>query len=81
LAGQDAITIVVEDSGLGVDQAVLDHVFDPFMTTRSSGTGLGLAIVQRLVEAHDGQVSLENLATGGVRVTVTLPAMAEGVLV
>jgi signal transduction histidine kinase len=80
-AGRDAITIVVEDSGVGVDQEVLDHVFEPFMTTRSSGTGLGLAIVQRLVEAHQGQVSLENLATGGVRVTVTLPAMAEGVLV
>ena len=58
---------------------MMDQVFDPFFTTKTSGTGLGLAIVQRLVEAHDGQITLENLTTGGVRVTVVLPIVMEEV--
>ena len=78
-SGIPGATIVVEDTGPGVDQTVMDQVFEPFFTTKSSGTGLGLAIVQRLVQAHDGQVSLENLPTGGVRVTVILPLAEERV--
>jgi signal transduction histidine kinase len=78
-SGPSGVTVVVEDTGVGVDQTVMDQVFEPFFTTKTSGTGLGLAIVHRLVQAHDGDVTLENLATGGVRVTVVLPAVLEGV--
>jgi signal transduction histidine kinase len=73
------VTIVVEDTGGGLNQDVMDHVFEPFFTTRSSGTGLGLAIVQRLVQAHLGEITLENVATGGVRATVVLPEVVQGV--
>ncbi|HEY1826662.1 MAG TPA: ATP-binding protein [Acidimicrobiales bacterium] len=73
----DGLRIVVEDTGRGVDQAVMEQVFQPFFTTKSTGTGLGLAIVQRLVGAHGGSVTLENLSAGGVRVTVVLPAVLE----
>jgi two-component system sensor histidine kinase AtoS len=51
----------------------MQRIFEPFFTTKNSGTGLGLAIVQRLVQAHGGQISLENAGTGGVRATVVLP--------
>jgi len=51
----------------------MDRVFDPFFTTKASGTRLGLAIVSRIVEAHGGDVSLRNGATGGAVVTVRLP--------
>jgi signal transduction histidine kinase len=72
---KDAVTIVVEDSGRGVDQTSMSHVFEPFFTTKASGTGLGLAIVQRLVQAHHGEVSITNVPGGGVRATVTLPGV------
>jgi signal transduction histidine kinase len=66
-------TFTVEDSGSGIKGATMQRVFEPFFTTKDSGTGLGLAIVQRLVQAHGGEISLENAATGGVRATVVLP--------
>jgi signal transduction histidine kinase len=66
-------TFTVEDTGSGITDAAKQRIFEPFFTTKNSGTGLGLAIVQRLVEAHGGQISLENGSTGGVRATVVLP--------
>jgi two-component system sensor histidine kinase HydH len=66
-------TFTVEDTGSGITDATKQRIFEPFFTTKNSGTGLGLAIVQRLVEAHGGQISLENGSTGGVRATVVLP--------
>jgi signal transduction histidine kinase len=66
-------TLTVEDTGSGIHDTSMQRIFEPFFTTKNSGTGLGLAIVQRLVEAHGGQISLENAATGGVRATVVLP--------
>ncbi len=46
-------------------QALAGQVFDPFVTGRESGTGLGLALVRRVVEEHEGSVSLESLPTVG----------------
>jgi signal transduction histidine kinase len=66
-------TFTVEDTGGGIQDDEMQRIFEPFFTTKNSGTGLGLAIVQRLVQAHGGQISLENAATGGVRATVVLP--------
>jgi signal transduction histidine kinase len=65
--------IVVHDSGSGIDPEVADRLFDPFFTTKDGGTGLGLAIVHRLVEAHGGQVSIENDSGGGARVSIRIP--------
>jgi signal transduction histidine kinase len=70
------VTIVVADSGDGVDHKAMGHVFEPFFTTKNTGTGLGLAIVQRLVQAHHGEITLDNVPGGGVRATVTLPGVA-----
>lgn len=69
----DSAVISVSDEGPGVDEAVRDSIFDPFVTTRDEGTGLGLAIVHRLVAAHGGEVSVENQSGGGARFSVTLP--------
>lgn len=65
----------VEDDGPGIDGVLSDQVFEPFFTTKHDGTGLGLAIVRRLIEAHDGEVTLERRAEGpGARVVVRIPA-------
>ncbi len=69
----DRIEISVADRGRGIAPEHLPRLFDAFFTTRDDGNGLGLAIVQRVVAAHHGQVTIENRAGGGVRVTIVLP--------
>lgn len=66
--------VTVEDTGPGFDPEIAGRLFDPFFTTKQGGTGLGLAIVQRIVEAHGGEVSIDNGDSGGAKVTIAFPA-------
>jgi signal transduction histidine kinase len=59
------LRLVVRDTGPGVPAHLLDKIFNPFFTTKDTGTGLGLAIVHRIVEAHDGTISVRNGPNGG----------------
>ena len=63
----------VADRGPGFPPEVIDHAFEPYVTTKPKGTGLGLAIVRKIVEEHAGRVALANLEPHGARVTVALP--------
>ena len=61
------------DHGPGIAPDIIDKVWDPFFTTKDDGTGLGLGIVSKIIEAHNGQVSVENVSDGGTRVVLQLP--------
>lgn len=50
------IEITVTDNGPGIDPALRDHVFEPFVTSKASGQGLGLALVRKLVRDMDGRI-------------------------
>ncbi|MDB5296004.1 MAG: two-component system sensor histidine kinase [Phycisphaerales bacterium] len=60
-------SLAVHDTGPGIPPDVLDKVFNPFFTTKDTGTGLGLSIVHRIVEAHDGTITVVNADGGGAR--------------
>ncbi|GAB3516250.1 ATP-binding protein [Photobacterium alginatilyticum] len=68
---RSTISIVIKDSGVGISQDRLEHIFDPFVQAESSttrefgGTGLGLAIVKQLVLLMDGRVSVQSEAGVG----------------
>jgi signal transduction histidine kinase len=65
LEDQGKFRLSIKDSGPGIPPNVLDKIFNPFFTTKESGTGLGLAIVHRIVEAHDGTITVTNAPQGG----------------
>ncbi len=65
--------ITLEDSGSGIEPALVERLFIPFSSTKPGGTGLGLAIVKRIIDAHNGTVALENAPSGGARATLRLP--------
>jgi PAS domain S-box-containing protein len=69
----DGVSLVVEDSGTGIEPAVLSQVFDPFFTTKEAGTGLGLSIVRKIVDQHQGEVRIESTRGVGTRAIVKLP--------
>jgi two-component system, cell cycle sensor histidine kinase and response regulator CckA len=69
----ERVTLVVEDTGIGIDPAALGQVFDPFFTTKEAGTGLGLSIVRKIVDQHRGEVRIESEMGAGTRATVSLP--------
>ena len=65
--------IIVSDQGKGMSEQVMANALIPFYSTKSSGSGLGLALCREIVEAHHGQISLHNQATGGLSVHIILP--------
>jgi signal transduction histidine kinase len=73
----DHVRVSVEDSGEGLTGEAAQRMFDRFWrgdTARSTeGSGLGLAIARGLVEAQGGRIWAEPVATGGARVSFTLP--------
>jgi signal transduction histidine kinase len=71
---QDGWAVVcIEDEGHGLPEPDKEKIWDPFFTTKDTGTGLGLGIVRKTIEAHHGDVRIENRSEGGARVIVRLP--------
>lgn len=71
--GEQVVQVSVTDNGPGFQSNNVEQVFDPYVTSKPKGTGLGLAIVKKLVEEHAGTIDAGNQASGGARVTITLP--------
>lgn len=71
--GRNAVAIAVEDSGLGIDPAKLDAIFDPFVTTKAQGMGLGLAICRAIVERHGGELTASSDGQSGASFQIMLP--------
>jgi two-component system sensor histidine kinase PilS (NtrC family) len=65
--------VTFKDDGEGMDDEVVEHVFRPFYTGKSSGTGLGLAIASKIVEEHSGTIELRSTRGEGTVVSVYLP--------
>jgi len=82
VAGHDAenvIQFIVWDTGIGISEAEMEHIFQPFMqldrklSREYEGSGLGLALVANLAELHGGSIWLESTVGQGSRFTVALP--------
>ena len=75
--GPDRIEICLADTGQGIGESDLPHVFEPFYSTKAEGTGLGLAAVYRIVQDHGGQIEVRSRPGEGTAMTLALPALPE----
>jgi cell cycle sensor histidine kinase DivJ len=77
------VTVMVEDTGVGIGTEDLPRIGDPFFQARSSydrrhdGTGLGLSIVKGLLRLHGGRMEIDSKLGEGTRVTIRLPVDCE----
>ena len=66
----------LRDRGPGLATEVLDHLFEPFVTTRPGGLGLGLSLCASLAGAMGGALSAQNMPAGGAEFRLELPLAA-----
>jgi two-component system NtrC family sensor kinase len=71
-AGQ-FVQVEVRDTGVGIPPENLDHIFDPFFTSKEEGSGLGLSISHQIVQEHGGYVTVESKAGSGTTFFINLP--------
>jgi signal transduction histidine kinase len=67
------LEIAVSDTGADMSTGVLEKLWTSFFTTKAKGMGLGLSICKRIVEAHEGNISVESTVGKGTKFTVTIP--------
>jgi two-component system sensor histidine kinase HydH len=73
LPGADNLTVIISDSGAGIEKVDLPKIYDPYFTSKPAGTGLGLAVVQKIMEAHGGKINVESTAGEGTKVFLYFP--------
>ncbi|HEX9758957.1 MAG TPA: ATP-binding protein [Nitrospiria bacterium] len=76
--GSDWVQIEVKDTGPGIPEDSLEHIFDPFYTTKHDskdreGTGLGLAIVHQIIQEHGGSIEVKSEMGKGTSFIINLP--------
>lgn len=73
------LLIKIMDNGKGMSEDILEHIFDPFYTTKpvGEGTGLGLSISYKIIQEHQGKLLVSSIEGKGTQFTIALPLNAE----
>lgn len=72
----DGIHLSVSDQGAGIAAEHLESIFNPFFTTKTAGTGLGLAIVTKIVDEHNGKITVQSAPGAGTTFNLVMPLQA-----
>lgn len=67
------IQIVISDTGKGIPKDKIKYIFDPFYTSKIYGPGLGLTFTQRIIQEHNGTISVESEPGKGATFIIKLP--------
>lgn len=70
------LRIRITDTGEGIDEERIEHVFDPYFSTKPEGTGIGLAICRTIIERHEGSIHIARTSAGGTELSIRLPLAA-----
>jgi len=78
--GSEMVSLVVRDTGCGIEPDKLPRIFEPYFTTKQGpdetgrgGTGLGLSLCRQIIEAHQGRIRVESTVGRGTQFTIRLP--------
>jgi len=77
LTEDGCLAMSFSDTGLGILPEHIDHIFEPFFSTKEGGTGLGLSVSYNTIKRHGGDITLQSTAGEGTTFTVWLPALLE----
>ncbi len=86
-SSSDRVRIIIKDTGVGIQEKELPHIFDPFYQGGSSNphkqasSGIGLALTKELVNLHQGELTVESVVNQGTRFTLILPVAQQEALV
>jgi PAS domain S-box-containing protein len=69
----DEVTIDISDTGQGMTKELQARIFEPFFTTKSDGNGMGLAVCQKIVQRHQGSLTVHSVLDAGTTFTIRLP--------
>ncbi|MBS4196152.1 ATP-binding protein [Lederbergia citri] len=69
----DDCVIQVIDNGKGIPRDKLDQVFSPFFTMDEDGSGLGLTVCKRIIDSHDGTITIQSIENKGTHIEIRLP--------
>ncbi len=75
----DYLRIQIRDNGPGMDQEIIEHIFDPYFTTKEvgKGSGMGLAVVHGIVNAHGASITVDSSPGSGATFTLLFPVIEE----
>lgn len=68
-------SICFTDDGGGMEKEVVEHIFKPFYTTKAEGTGLGMMITEKIIQEHEGQITIDSEYGKGTSITIKLPCV------
>lgn len=72
-SSESTLNISVKDNGCGMNEEELEQLFEPYFSKRKGGTGLGLAIVKKIIEQHNGTISVSSIVGKGTTFNIELP--------
>ena len=72
-ASHRRVEVTVSDTGEGISPAHLARIFDLYFTTKKEGSGIGLSLVYRIVQLHDGEITVESVPGRGTTFRILLP--------
>lgn len=75
-AGGESVSLVLIDTGCGMDENTAAQMFETFFSTKPGGSGLGLPTTAKIIEAHGGRITVQSEVGRGTQFTVTLPVPA-----
>ncbi len=73
ISGSGTVDITISDTGPGISEDDIDRIFNPYFTTKKLGIGLGLAITKKIVEEHQGRITVHSRPNEGTDVVISLP--------